>query len=913
MSGNILSHKLTRRTFLKTTAATAAVVAVGDKLFGGPVSTLVERAAAAAPAVTEDKWIPTSCRGCRDHDPVRVRVVNGVAVKVDGIPGEPQSQGRTCGRAQAGIMTLYNPYRVKAPLKRTNPEKGLLVDPKWVEITWDEALDTVAGKLKPVLEKDWREFGLAHGFGTLVGGIIGRTFGSPTTDAKLKIDVCGGGFHLADIRTTGDTVTSRDSDYCDYAMIFGSNARGSGKGSPTVMRPFLQARERGMKVVVIDPAQADQARMADEWIPIRPATDQAFALAMLHALVHEFGLVDWEFIRLNTNGPYLIAPDGDYVRSKTETYKDASRLEQTFGKPYIWDPVDNKAKTFDDKTIKDFALEGTYTVDGVKCQPAWQLFKEFLKPYTAEWAEPITTVPAATIRRIAKEYGEASRIGATMTFHDHPDGPHTLPLRPVAVTINKGGQGHYWTTLICRAVCLLRLITGATNVVGSTKGYDEIRTNPRPGPDGVIAPASTWASYKFAFPPADIKLNSLLPPRWSSGLEAIYTTLEPEKHNMPFRIKVRCLNFTNDLKSRANPLMAEKALKVFPFQFGISYHFDEPTEMCDIVLPEPGWPERWEVLTPRTKGHWEFDNFREVIDGFQVLRQPVVKQVYNTKDSMDIMMEIAARMGMLAKWNAAVNANFALKDEYKLKPDIKYEWKDVLDRQLKNTWGEAFGVEWFKVHGVKGKPAKGRADWYGYVKQPKTRYPLYEEWMVWQSKQLKADRKKAGLPELHVVAGTAIDVYSELIPLPEWKGRGPLDEAAPEYDLYVVNWGDQLSQMGMMMDNPWMHEFMVRFRPDMMGVWVNSETAEKRGIKNGDRIKVTSQFGHTVDGEAFVTECINPECVGIGGCYGGYSASANPISREGTHVNWLFSTDPAHWGPWTGQLELSPKVKIYKA
>jgi anaerobic selenocysteine-containing dehydrogenase len=910
MSENVLSRGVTRRTFLKATAATAAVAAMGDKLFGGPLSTLVESAAAAPQAMAEDKWYTTLCRGCRQHEPIRIRVVDGVAVKIDAIPGEPMMQGTVCGKSQAGLMMLYNPYRVKAPMKRTNPEKGLGVDPKWVEITWDEALDTVAGKLKPVLEKDPREFGIAHGFGSLNTSIIRRAFGGYSS-AKLSASICGGGEHIAWARTLGDDTMAIDYKYCDYLLIFGTNARGSAKGWVSTQRPFLEARARGMKVVVVDPAMADQARFADEWVPIRPATDHAFVLAMLHAMVHEFGLVDWEHMKLRTNGPYLIGPDGDYVRSKTETYEDEKRLGQTFGKPLIWDAVDGMAKTFDDETIKDFALEGTYTVDGVECQPAFQLFKDFLEPHTPEWAEPITTVPAATIRRIAREFGEKSQIGATMTFYDHPDGPHTIPLRPVAMGFGKGVQGHYHAVSISRALSLLYIITGAANVVGSTKGSGGLRTNPEAGPDGVLFREGRNWGYKFEYPPQELNLSDMWPPRWGSGLEDIYTLLEPEKHGIDFRVQVRLVNYTNEQRSKANPAMAVEALKTIPFHVGISYHFDEPTEMCDIVFPEPSWLDRWEVRNPRI-GRYEYDACQDSMNGYTALRHPVVEPLYNTKDWGDAMMELADRMGMLAQWNDAVNRTLRLGDEYLLDPDKKYEWKDVLDRQLKSSLGEEFGVEYFRVNGPKGRPAKGRADWYAYTKSPQTRQPLYDEWMVWVARQYRADRKNAGLPEIPVVADTEIDVYGEITPLPAWKGRGPLDEAAPEYDLYAVNFQDVFGAMCMAMDNPWLHEFATSFNPYTMAVWINTATAEKRGVRTGDRIKVTSQFGHTVEGEALVTEAIHPECIGIGGCYGSYSANINPISREGTHFNALMSSDPAHWDPWSGNPELSPKVKVYK-
>lgn len=909
MSGNILSRGLTRRQFLKTTAATAAVVAVGDKLFGGPISTLVERAAAAP--VVEDKWITTACRECRWYDPVRVHVVNGVVVKIEGIPGETMTRGTSCGRSQAAIMKLYNPYRVKAPMKRTNPEKGLGVDPKWAEISWDEALNTVAEKLKPVIEKNSLEFGISHGFGTLNEGVIEGAFGA-FNDSEVGGHICGGGFHYNDHRTVSDTTASVDYNYVNYVVMFGSNTRGSGKGCPSILRPYLRARDRGMKWVAVDPSLSDGPRMATEWVPIRPATDQAFALAMAYALVHEFNLVDYDFMRNRSNAPYLIAPDGDYVRSKTALYKDQYRLNQEFGKPYIWDPKDNKAKLFDDTTIKDFALEGTYTVEGVSCKPAFQVVKDFLKQYTPEWAERITGLPAQTIRRIAKEYGEAARIGATMTFYDHPKGPYTLPYRPVMAGIYKGAQGHYHATLICRAVGLLRVIVGGCDVVGSTKGK-AVNQGITPGPDGVKAVTDSSWVYSFQYPVETTNLRDITVPSHGGKPYNAAVLLDPKNNYCDFGLKVRLLNYTNEMKSKGNCQTAIKALKTIPFHFAISYHFDEDTEMCDIVFPEPSWLERYDVRSPDIV-RYEYD--REHQDRFlnyTVLMNPVVEPVYNTnQSSMDTLMELAVRMGRLAKWNEAVNASMRLKDPYKLALDKKYTWGEVIDRQLKGNFGEKFGVDWFSVNGPKGNPALGIADWYGYTRNPKTRIPIYDEWQVWVARQLKADRKKAGLPERLTIGGREIDEFSDLIPLPEWKGRGSLDKAGPEYDLYVVNSADLYGSMCMSMENPWLHEFATRFNPYVMGVWINADTARKKGIKTGDQIQITSQAGHTQKGEAIVTEAIHPECVAINGCYGSYSASANPITREGTHWNWLLSSDLADGDPISGNHELSPKVKISK-
>ena len=89
------------------------------------------------------------CGACMQCDcATLVYLQNGVVVNIEGNPDAPPNYGTLCGRGRAEIMSLYNPYRVKTPLIRTNPEKGLDVDPMWKEASWDEALGLVAERLK---------------------------------------------------------------------------------------------------------------------------------------------------------------------------------------------------------------------------------------------------------------------------------------------------------------------------------------------------------------------------------------------------------------------------------------------------------------------------------------------------------------------------------------------------------------------------------------------------------------------------------------------------------------------------------------------------------------------------------------------------------------------------------------------
>ncbi len=99
-----------------------------------------------------DHWYKGWCAMCLLNEcGIRVFVKDGVVMKVEGDPDCPTNKGKLCIRgAVSSISGFYSPHRLKTPLKRTNPRKGLDEDPGWVEITWDEALDAIGERLRKI-------------------------------------------------------------------------------------------------------------------------------------------------------------------------------------------------------------------------------------------------------------------------------------------------------------------------------------------------------------------------------------------------------------------------------------------------------------------------------------------------------------------------------------------------------------------------------------------------------------------------------------------------------------------------------------------------------------------------------------------------------------------------------------------
>ena len=143
--------RLTRREFIQASAASAGVLVTGCATTPGGTATPVtaamapRKAKAAGPA--KGTWVASTCQGCTQWCAIQLFVEDGRAVRVRGNPLSKTNHGYCCPRGHLIPQQMYDPDRIKVPLKRTNPAKGRGVDPKWVPITWDEALDTVAEKM----------------------------------------------------------------------------------------------------------------------------------------------------------------------------------------------------------------------------------------------------------------------------------------------------------------------------------------------------------------------------------------------------------------------------------------------------------------------------------------------------------------------------------------------------------------------------------------------------------------------------------------------------------------------------------------------------------------------------------------------------------------------------------------------
>lgn len=869
--------------------------------------------------VKEDVWIPTLCESqCADAPCLlRVHRINGVAVGVE--PNTEiedyqkliKNQGRLCPKSYGVIQKIYHPDRFKTPLKRTNLQKGPGIDPGWVPISWDEALDTIAEKMKKIRAEDPRK--LAEGGG--IGGMrqagwspFFKAYGHCQSLIGGRSTRCDQNEHAFANRIHGAFQCEPDLDYCKYLILIGSNTSASG-GTPEGVL-FSQARERGIRIIALDPILTVSAAKADEWIPIKPGTDLAFLLAMIHGIIHELATYDTEYLKEMTNSPYLVKPDGFFLRDE-ETRK-----------VLVWDILDGRAKTYDDPSIKELALEGVFEVQGKRCRTAFQALSEQVLGYTADWAASITDIPAGKIREITREFVEQASIGSTIEL----DGL-TYPYRPVATKLGRGVTGVMRGYHVTLANHILAALVGSIEVPGGHMGGGTFQK-------GKIKDGVLWKLYGLdagvvSGPDGmrDVPHYPIIwPPITYSGIELLcpmsdYAVVKPPYDDpQDFHFQMDHLNWKNLvdppknfpqlpppelwIRYRTNPLLGlgepeliKKAIQKIPYIVSISFVPDEITDYADLVLPE-------QVEFERYMPYFNIRNACHKKYFMLALAQPVVNPT-GALNINDILIELADRIGMLKDYNTILNQRLGLQGgQNALELGTKYSWMEISDRLCKHYTNNTLDLEWFKKHGVLARKAEveDQYDVHLAMKDLKLRYPLpYMEQV-----------KIAGETLANHLAQMNIDWWSteEYTALPTYF-PSKMEEVPAEYDFYVTTTRVIMFSYGSNMSLPWINE-LSQHLPDQVQILMHIGSAEKRGIAEGDEIWVESISGK-VKGKVTLREGIRPDTLLIAGQFGQWSM---PIARDKGRVTLTsllpISTD---WTDHTSGVQqgFGIKAKVYKA
>ncbi|RLC02937.1 MAG: molybdopterin oxidoreductase, partial [Deltaproteobacteria bacterium] len=242
----------------------------------------------------------SACTLCPGGCGITVRMIEDRTVKIEGQTGHPVNDGGVCVLGLSGLQLLYNPNRVTRPMKRT----GSRGSGRWEPISWDDAIGQVVSKLSEL-----RENGQPQKVGCISGNRYGTVpelfkrlmtaYGSPNV---MTVPSLQDSLQLTmKIMHGSDAMVGYDLENADFILSFGSGLI-EGWGSPVRMFKANSGwKESGIETVQIEPRLSNTAAKSDQWIAIKPGTEAALAMGIMHVMIND-GLYDSNFVEQHAGG-----------------------------------------------------------------------------------------------------------------------------------------------------------------------------------------------------------------------------------------------------------------------------------------------------------------------------------------------------------------------------------------------------------------------------------------------------------------------------------------------------------------------------------------------------------------------------------------------------------------------------------
>ncbi len=760
---------LTRRRFLQWSAAAGG--AAGAMGLGGCG---LQPSEDAKPAAGQESLVWSACTvNCGSRCPLRLAVVDGTIVRVDpdntGDDKLGSQQIRACVRGRSIRQRIYSPERLKKPLKRV----GKRGEDKWQEISWDEAFTLIADKLKALITSHGNE-SIFLNYGTGVLGATVATSWPPRATAVSRLMNCIGGYldHYND-HSAGNIEAAVDFHYGAWqgsnsnddtvnsklVVMFANNpheTRMSGGGEVFVTQ--TAKRLSGHRVIVIDPRYSDTAaNLADEWVPIRPGTDAALVAGMAHVMISE-NLHDQAFLD-----------------------KYCSGFDEAHMPPGI--PANSSYRSY---------IEGKGP-DGVEKTP--------------EWAARITGVPAATIRRLARE------IATT---------------KPCAVNQGWGIQRHSNGENQARTPMLLANLVGANGISGGGTGERESSANLGMAAFPVLTNPVRPVISHFQWPEAithgkgwtykdgvrdlkdlnsnanvkhDVVLNSNIKFIWNYGSNSLVN-----QHGE-----------INKLIEIISDDTLVEMIVVIDNQMTVSARY------ADIVLPDVTTAEQVDLAAQGSAGNL----------GYTIMADKAIEPLYDSMPVYDQLAGIAEKLGVKDKFTEGRTqeqwVRWIYDESRKNIPDLppfeEFRKQGIFKKKL----DPVIGMKAFRDDPVANK-----------LGTPSGKIEIFSTNLYAMSK------------DWPVSDGNAIDA----LPIYRQTREMPGDERQGKYPLQCIGHHYKQRTHSSYGNSPWLKEAHPQH------VWLSELDAEKRGIKHGDDIIVFNDRGE-LKLPAYVTPRIMPGVISV--------------------------------------------------
>ncbi len=887
-----------------------------------------------------DEIRQTTCYMCACRCGINVHLKSGKVSYIEGNRDHPVNKGVLCAKGASGIMQVTAPSRLRAPLKRVGPRGSGAFE----EISWQEAFEIAVSWLKPLRESAPEKLAFFTGRDQSQSftSFWAQGFGTPNYAAHGGF--CSVNMAAAGIYTMGGAFWEFGQPDWDRAKLFLLFGVAEDHDSNPIKMGIGKLKERGARVIGINPIRTGYNGVADDWYGITPGTDGLLILSLIHELLHA-GRIDLDYLARWTNAPCLV--------DEAEGPGKGLLLRDGDGKLLVVDKTTGKPTPFDKKGIRP-DLGATYRGSRTVFQ---HLAERYLSDdYSPEAVAERTGIAADRIRRLAAEI--ASAAFDTPVVIDQPwtdfrgERHEKMVGRPVAFHAMRGISAHSNGFHTARALHLLQILLGSVETPGG------FRFKP-PYPKPVEAHPTPHCAYSPGKPLAGPHLGFVRGPEhlalkpdgsparidkafsWDNPLSAhgLMHMVIPNAHaGDPYRIDTLFLYMANmswnsSMNTRAVMEMLTDKDETGEYRIPRIIYSDayasEMVAYADLILPDTTYLERHDCISLLDRPICEAEAAADAI------RWPVIEPDREVRGFQSVLVELANRLklpGFVDEDGSAKYQNYAdYMVRHERRPGVGplMGWRgdgeqmgrgapnpDQLDRYIENGGFCAVHLpddaKFFKPWNASYQ------DWavqMGFYDAPQPYlFSLWAEPM--QRFRLAAEGHGERQPPEHLRER----LKETMDPLPHWSE--PFGESAgEEYPIHALtqrpmamyhSWGSQ---------NAWLRQIH-----GVNPLYVPTKIWEAQGFRDGDWARVTSPSGEIIVPVAHMA-ALNEKTVwtwnAIGKRKGAWALEADaPEATKGFLLNHLIHEllpereDGLRWSnsdPITGQAAwFDLRVKIEK-
>ena len=594
-----------RRNFIK---GAAALTATGALVGCAPAKETLAETGEEPVEVPETQIYAGACRAqCGQGCYLNVHVRDGRVVRTTaGHFDDGPEFDRICPKGLVQPARVYSSERLQYPMRRVG-ERG---SGEFERITWDEAIAEIAEKWKSYRE----EFGptsIAFFLGSGNTGTLGGGAPEGSVMARL-LNVMGASRVLPDrdIATPKAWASmfgagpygnrSSDAINAKHHVIWGGDTAVSQK---QLAHFFLEARDAGTELVVIDIAYRTMASKSDWFIPVHPATDGALALGAIRE-IFEQGWEATDFLRDHTEAPLLIKEDGMFLRMSdlgvepTETTTNAQGQEIPVDPYVVWDEASSSAVPLAQATKP--ALGGVAPIEGIAVRTEMEMIREAVEPWTLEHTSEVTGVSVEDIQHLAHLYTQEGDVQTDMKFG-----------------LNHYNNGMYSS----KCVNSLLLVSGQMGRSGSGLFTGE----PNFG-EGNVQACITMPSATGEVPQG---VGAIL--NWTDFCNNIVPTGKKLGEDFPIKsFYASCTNVVSNQTDQSKTLELMNAIEFIVIQ---DMTMNDTALYADILLPACHWFETEDLRV------------RYYCNPYLLWNEKAVEPLYESKPDFEIYKLIAEAMG----------------------------------------------------------------------------------------------------------------------------------------------------------------------------------------------------------------------------------------------------------------------------